>query len=138
MNKGLTNKDAGFRLPDNSGDSLGRVDVSSASYYSPTTCGVAAARAGSRKYNAAKGLRNSRPHGLVTAQRAYGWSPAELVVQYPHLSGEQVQAALAYYRTHQQELDADIEPRWQFAEAARRKVGPSPLAAKLRAQGRLP
>jgi uncharacterized protein (DUF433 family) len=68
---------------------------------------------------------------LVMAQQAHG-------CQHPYLTLGQIHAALAYYWDHQQELDADIERRWQFAEAARQKAGPSPLAARLRAQGRLP
>jgi uncharacterized protein (DUF433 family) len=74
---------------------------------------------------------------LVMAQRAHGWSPEEIAFQHPYLTLGQIHAALAYYWDHQQELDADIERRWQFAEAARLKAGPSPLAARLRVQGRL-
>jgi uncharacterized protein (DUF433 family) len=75
---------------------------------------------------------------LVMAQLAHGWSPEELYFQHPYLTLGQIHAALAYYWDHKQELDADIERRWQFAQAARQKAGPSPLAARLRAQGRLP
>ena len=74
---------------------------------------------------------------LVMAQRAHGWSPEELHFQHPELSLGQIYSALAYYWDHQQELDADIERRAQFTDAARTKAGPSPLAAKLRAQGLL-
>jgi len=75
---------------------------------------------------------------LVMAQMAYGWSPEELHFQHPDLTLGQIHSALAYYWDHQEELDADIRRRWQYAEEARRKAGPSPLAAKLRAQGLLP
>jgi len=75
---------------------------------------------------------------LVMAQMAYGWSPEELHFQHPELTLGQIHSALAYYWDHQEELDADIQRRWQYAEDARRKAGPSPLAAKLRAQGLLP
>ena len=74
---------------------------------------------------------------LVMAQMAYGWSPEELHFQHPDLTLGQIHSALAYYWDHKEELDADIERRWQYAEEARRKAGPSPLAAKLRTQGRL-
>ena len=74
---------------------------------------------------------------LVMGQLAHGWSPEELFFQHPYLTLGQIHAALAYYWDHQRELDADIERRWQFAEAARHKAGPSPLAARLRTQGRL-
>jgi uncharacterized protein (DUF433 family) len=75
---------------------------------------------------------------LVMAQQAHGWSPEETFFQHPYLTLGQIHAALAYYWDHQQDLDADIERRWQFAEASRQRAGPSPLAARLRAQGRLP
>jgi len=74
---------------------------------------------------------------LVMAQIAHGWSPEELFFQHPYLTLGQIHAALAYYWDHRQELDADIERRARFAEAVRAKAGPSPLAAKLRAQGLL-
>jgi uncharacterized protein (DUF433 family) len=75
---------------------------------------------------------------LVTAQVAYGWSPEELHFQHPYLSLGQIHSALAYYWDHKEELDADIERRWQYAEEARRKAGPSRLVAKLRTQGVVP
>ena len=68
---------------------------------------------------------------------AHGWSPEELFFQHPYLTLGQIHAALAYYWDHKQELDTDIERRWQFAEKARQQAGPSPLAARLRAQGLL-
>jgi len=75
---------------------------------------------------------------LVMAQMAHGWSPEELHFQHPDLTLGQIHSALAYYWDHQEELDADIRRRWQFAEEARKEAGPSPLAAKLRAKGLLP
>jgi len=75
---------------------------------------------------------------LVMAQLAHGWSPEELHFQHPDLTLGQIHSALAYYWDHQDELDADIRRRWQYAEESRQKAGPSPLAAKLRAQGLLP
>jgi uncharacterized protein (DUF433 family) len=74
---------------------------------------------------------------LVMAQMAHGWSPEELHFQHPYLTLGQIHSALAYYWDHKDELDADIERRWQWAEQARQHAGPSPLAAKLRAQGLL-
>jgi uncharacterized protein (DUF433 family) len=74
---------------------------------------------------------------LVMAQMAHGWSPEELHFQHPYLTLGQIYSALAYYWDHKTELDADIEQRWQWAEQARQQAGPSPLAAKLRAQGLL-
>ena len=74
---------------------------------------------------------------LVMAQMAYGWSPEELHFQHPYLMLGQIHSALAYYWDHKVELDVDIERRWQDAETRRRDAGPSPLAARLRAQGYL-
>ncbi len=68
---------------------------------------------------------------LVMAQLAHGWSPEELLFQHPYLTLGQIHSALAYYWDHKDELDADIERRWQYGESERRKAGPS-LAAKLR------
>ena len=48
---------------------------------------------------------------LVLAQIAYGWSPEELHLQFPHLTLGQIYSALAYYWDHQAELDQDIEIR---------------------------
>jgi len=47
----------------------------------------------------------------------------------------QIHSALAYYWDHKEELDADIEQRYQYAEKSRLEAGESPLARKLRAQG---
>src|SRR5882724_5907774 len=71
---------------------------------------------------------------LVMAQRAHGWSPEELHFQHPELSLGQIYSALAYYWDHQAELDADIEQRAKYAEAARREAGPSLLANRIRRQ----
>ena len=74
---------------------------------------------------------------LITSKIAYGWSPEELHLNYPHVSLSKVCAALTYYWDHQAEIDADIERRFEYAERLRREAGPSPLAAKIRAQGLL-
>ena len=71
---------------------------------------------------------------LVMAQRAHGWSPEELHFQHPELSLGQIHSALAYYWDHKDELDADIEQRSRYVEEARREMGPSRLAAKVRGQ----
>lgn len=74
---------------------------------------------------------------LVMAQMTHGWSPEELHFQHPYLALGQIYSALAYYWDHKDALDADIDRRWQWAEQIRRQAGPSPLVAKLRAQGLL-
>jgi uncharacterized protein (DUF433 family) len=72
---------------------------------------------------------------LIEAQMAYGWSPEEIHFQHPYLSMSQIHSALAYYWDHKPEIDADIERRFEYAERMRKEAGPSPLAARLRAQG---
>lgn len=74
---------------------------------------------------------------LVSAQHAYGWSPEELRFQFPHLSLGQIHSALAYYWDHKEDLDRDIEERFEKAEAIRAKFGESTLKAKLKAKGLL-
>ena len=71
---------------------------------------------------------------LVMAQRAYGWSPAEIHFQHPSLSLSQIHAALAYYWDHKDALDEDIERRCRFVDELRQQAGPSSLKEKL--QGR--
>jgi uncharacterized protein (DUF433 family) len=56
---------------------------------------------------------------LVTAQKAYGWSPEEIHFQHPYLSMSQIHSALAYYWDRQAEIDADIQRRFDYAENLR-------------------
>jgi uncharacterized protein (DUF433 family) len=72
---------------------------------------------------------------LVQAHIAYGWSPAELHLNHRYLTMSQIHSAFAYYWDHKQELDADMQRRFEYAEKLRLEAGESPLAKKLRAQG---
>ena len=74
---------------------------------------------------------------LITAQKAYGWSPEEIHFQHPYLCMNQVHSALAYYWDHKTEIDSDIENRLESAKQLHQSAAPFPLAAKLRSQGRL-
>lgn len=74
---------------------------------------------------------------LVEEQIAYGWSPAEMHLQHSYLSLGQIHSALAYYWDHREELDREIERRVRYSEEMRRAAGPSPLAARLKADGLL-
>jgi uncharacterized protein (DUF433 family) len=60
---------------------------------------------------------NTKVVELVLDKMAYGSSPEEMHVQYPHLSLAQIHAALSYYYEHQAEIDADIERRDREVEA---------------------
>ena len=75
---------------------------------------------------------------LIEAQQAYQWSAEQVQAQHPHLSLSQIHSALAYYWDHKIALDAEIERRFQAAEAMRHAAGESPLVARLRDEGLLP
>ena len=72
---------------------------------------------------------------LVLEHIAWGWSPQELHLNHPYLSLGQIHSALGYYWDHKDELDADIERRFQYSEQLRRSAPPSPLKARLKAKG---
>jgi uncharacterized protein (DUF433 family) len=74
---------------------------------------------------------------VVLDRRAYGWTPEQIQEQHPHLSLAQIHAAFTYYYDHQADLDADIERRRAEVEALRAAAGESPLANRLRAEGKL-
>ena len=78
---------------------------------------------------------NTKVVELVNEMYAYGWSPNEMALQHPHLSLGQIHSALAYYWDHKEEIDADLERRFQKAEELRRAAGPSPVVEKLRRSG---
>jgi uncharacterized protein (DUF433 family) len=68
---------------------------------------------------------------LVTAQRAYGWSPEELHFQFPSLTLGQIHSALAYYWDHQVALDEEIARRLALVDEWRAQEPPSPLRERL-------
>jgi uncharacterized protein (DUF433 family) len=62
----------------------------------------------------------------------HGSSPEEIHFQYPHLSLAQVYAALAYYYEHQNELDSEIQRRWQEVNEMAALEADTPLQQRLR------
>ncbi len=72
---------------------------------------------------------------LVVEQQAYGWSPEELHFQHPYLTLGQIYSALAYYWDHRADLDHDIQQRLDRVTELQRAAHPSPLLARLKAQG---
>ena len=72
---------------------------------------------------------------LVAERLAWGWSPEELLINHPYLTLGQIFSALAYYADHQAEIDTAIEADRQYADELRRNAKPSPLIARLKAQG---
>jgi uncharacterized protein (DUF433 family) len=70
---------------------------------------------------------------LVLDHLAYGWSPAELHFQHPHLSLAQIHASLAYYYDHQDALDAEMAQRLAEVDQIAVSAGESPLRQRLKA-----
>lgn len=56
-----------------------------------------------------------------------GMTPAQVVSEYPHLTLAQVDAALAYYWSHQGEIQQDIENEEKLAADLKGKAGPSKI-----------
>ncbi len=73
---------------------------------------------------------------LVAERLAWGWSPEELLLNHPYLTMGKIFSALAYYADHESEIDRSIEADSQLAQELRQNARPSPLLARLRAQGR--
>src|SRR3712207_2477226 len=74
---------------------------------------------------------------VALAKETSGLTPEALQEELPHLTLAQIYAALAYYHQHKQELDGDIERRRRLVQRMRKEAGPSPVAARLRAEGKL-
>ena len=76
---------------------------------------------------------------VVEVVRNYsgGMTAEEIAAEFLHLSPASVHAALRFYYDHQSELDADIAQRRQTERLLREEAGPSPIAARLRAEGRI-
>ena len=56
-----------------------------------------------------------------------GWSPAEIVTQFPQLTVADVHAALAYYHDHRDEIERQMNEADEIAERMKCESGPSPL-----------
>ncbi|MEP7270143.1 MAG: DUF433 domain-containing protein [Acidobacteriota bacterium] len=63
---------------------------------------------------------------------AHASSPEEMQFQYPHLSLTQIYAALAFYYEHQNELDSEIQRRWQEVNQLAAFEANAPLQKRLR------
>jgi len=58
---------------------------------------------------------------IVLWQTKCGWSPDEIVSQFPKLSLADVHAALAYYWDHREEIEADIRSAEEIESKSKRK-----------------
>jgi uncharacterized protein (DUF433 family) len=73
----------------------------------------------------------------IKVKHVYTWveqmgkSPAQVVAEYPHLTMAQVHAALAYYWSHQDEIQHDIENEEQLVAELKAKAGPSRIQERL-------
>lgn len=56
-----------------------------------------------------------------------GWSPAEIITQFPQLSFADIYAALAYYHDHREEIEAQIRQDDEFVLQLKTQSGPSKL-----------
>ncbi|MEA5471604.1 MULTISPECIES: DUF433 domain-containing protein [unclassified Spirulina] len=74
---------------------------------------------------------------LISAIKAYNWTPEELANQYPHLQMSQIYSALAYYWEYKEQCDLEIEQRFQDSEERRLEAGESSFVARMRKLGKL-
>lgn len=75
---------------------------------------------------------NTKVVEVVSHVKAYGGTPEEIHRQLPHLSVEQVEAALTYYQAHQEEIEEDLERRLAEVERLRQEMGQPPIVERLR------
>lgn len=80
---------------------------------------------------------NTKVSEIVLDKLAWGWSPEEMCLQHPQLSLAQIHAALSYYYSHQNEMDAEIAEQMREYETLRAEASGSPLRQKLRTLGKL-
>ena len=76
------------------------------------------------------GTRIKVKHVYTWVERM-GMSPAQVVADYPHLTMAQVHAALAYYWSHQSEIQEDIENEEKLVAEIQATAGPSKLRERL-------
>ena len=72
---------------------------------------------------------------LVVEQHAYGWSPEELHFQHPYLDLGRIHSALAYYWDHREELDRDVQRRFELVTELGHEASFSSLAKRLKVRG---
>jgi uncharacterized protein (DUF433 family) len=60
-----------------------------------------------------------------------GMTPAQVVTEFPHLTMAQVHAALAYYWSHQDEIQEDIRNEEKLVAELKAKTEPSRIQERL-------
>ncbi len=87
-----------------------------------------------------RGVSGGKPHitgsrirvmDIVLWQTKCGWSPDEIVSQFPQLTLADVHAALAYYWDHKEEIETDIRAAEKIETKSR---GKHPSILKKRAE----
>src|SRR6058998_1727400 len=76
------------------------------------------------------GTRIKVKHVYTWVERM-GMTPAQVVAEYPHLTMAQVHAALAYYWSHPDEIQQDIENEEKLVAEIKAKAGPSKIQERL-------
>ncbi len=99
----------------------GSVSLADMIVKTPDTCGGRARIAGTR-------IKVEHIYNWVERQ---GMTPAQVVKEYPHLTMAQVHAALAYYWSHQDEIQRDIAEGEQLVAQMKAKAGPSKFQQRL-------
>ena len=79
------------------------------------------------------GTRIKVKHVYTWVERM-GMTPAQVVAEYPHLTMAQVYAALAYYWSHQDEIQGDIQNEEKLVAELKAKAGPSKIQERLAEQ----
>ncbi len=72
---------------------------------------------------------------LIMAAQNFGWDPAELHQQYPHLSPEEIHSALAYYWENREAIDRDIQESLENSERLREELRPYSIKPLLKEKG---
>lgn len=68
---------------------------------------------------------------IYTWVEQMGMTAAQVIAEYPHLTKAQVHAALAYYWSHQDEIQKDIEDEEKLVAEMKAKAGPSKIEERL-------
>jgi uncharacterized protein (DUF433 family) len=74
---------------------------------------------------------------LIKERRMFRFGVESQQEGHPYLTIAQIHSALSYYFDHKKQIDNDIKRRDQFVEEMRKKMGPSPLAEKIKAMREL-
>lgn len=78
-----------------------------------------------------------RISALVADYLAYDWSPEEMCRQHDYLTLSEAHAVMAYYFDNQDQIDRGLQEELARSQKDRQAAGSSPLALRLRAEGRL-